>query len=292
MGSELVQYLISGISQGSIYAIAGLGFFIVYSVTRVINFTQGEFVMLGGMFTVTFYTMGIPLLPAIILAVIITGAIGGALYGLLMYPARRASPITLILLTIGAAIVMEGIAQQAWGLETRSMPYFLDTPSLDILGATMFGQTPWIVGTALLMVIGLFLFFEHTLLGKALRSCADNPLGARMVGISVERMALVSFLLAAILGAVAGAVMVPQIMVSVHSGIPLAIKGLLAAFIGGLGRAPGVIAGGLALGIAEAMAAGFIDSGLRDAIALGLLVAILLWRRGGLIGRLETEQQW
>jgi branched-chain amino acid transport system permease protein len=280
--SAFLQFFISGVNLGCIYAALGLGFFIVYSVTHVLNLAQGEFVMLGGMLTVSFYTMGIPLSPSILLAVIATAISGAVLYRFILYPARNSSGATLTFLTVGFAFAIEGIALLLWGWQYRSLPNFWGSPNIQLWGATIFGQTTWVVGITLLMVIGLFLLFGRTVQGKALRACADEPLGARIMGISIERMALFSFVLAAALGAVIGATITPLTMTSYSIGFPLTIKGLLAAFVGGITRAEGVILGGITLGIAEAITAGLIPGGYHGVIALGILLVVFLCRPRGL----------
>jgi branched-chain amino acid transport system permease protein len=135
----------------------------------------------------------------------------------------------------------------------------------------------------ILMVAGLYYFFGHTMLGRALRACADEPLGARTVGISPERMGLLAFVIAAALGAVAGATITPLTMTAYNVGIPLTIKGLLAAFVGGMHRAEGVIVGGLLLGLTEALSAGLMPGGYHDAIALTILLIVFLVRPRGLL---------
>lgn len=281
--STALQIFFSGLNLGSIYTALGLGFFVVYSVTRVLNLAQGEFVMLGGMLTVSFYTMGIPLPASIALAVVITGLVGAGFYRFIIYPARNASGATKVFLTLGFTFIIEGVALRIWGWEFRILPAFLDTPSIQLWGATIFGQTPWVIGITLLMVVGLFFYFGRTIQGKALRACANEPLGARLMGISIERMALFSFILAAGLGAVVGALITPLTMTSYSMGLPLAAKGLLAAFVGGITRAEGVILGGFIYGMIEAITAGVIPGGYHNAIALLILVVIFLSRRRGLL---------
>ena len=281
--ATVLQSLISGLTLGCIYAALGLGLFVVYGVTRVLNLAQGEFVMLGGMLTVSFCSMGVPLFGAIVLAVIVTIVSGAALYLLVIRPAKNASGSTLAFLTVGFAYAIEGITLLVWGWEYHSLTNFLGSSSIHLWGATIFGQAPWVVGMTVLMVVGLFFFFNRTMVGKALRACADEPRGARSVGISIEKMALLSFVLAAGLGAVAGATITPLTMTAYNIGIPLTIKGLLAAFLGGIHRAEGVILGGLLVGFAEALSAGLMPTGYHDAIALGLLLLVFLARPQGLL---------
>lgn len=281
--SALLQFLISGINLGCIYAAIGLGLFVVYSVTRVLNLAQGEFVMLGGMMTVGFMDIGIPLLSALLITVIISAAIGAFLYQFIIYPARHSSGSTFVFLTAGFAFALEGIVLLVYGWEYHGIASFLNTPNINLQGATIFGQTLWIVGTTLAMVFGLFFFFGHTIYGKALRACADQPLGARIVGINPERMALFAFILAGGLGAVAGAVITPLTMTSYNIGLPLTVKGMLAAFVGGLNKAEGVILGGMVLGLAEAMSAGLMPSAYHNVIALVVLIVVFLCRPRGLV---------
>lgn len=281
--SVALQIFLSGLNLGCIYAALGLGFFVIYSVTRVLNLAQGEFVMLGGMLTVSFYTIGIPLFSSILLSVVITALAGAGLYRFIIYPARKSSGMTKVFLTLGCAFIIEGIALRVWGWEFRSLPAFFNTSSIQLWEATIFGQTPWVIGITLLMVIGLSFFFGHTIQGKAMRACADEPLGARMMGISIERMALFSFVLAAGLGAIVGALITPLTMTSYSMGLPLTAKGVLAAFVGGITRVEGVILGGLVYGMIEAITAGVIPGGYHSVIALAILVSVLLCRRRGIL---------
>jgi branched-chain amino acid transport system permease protein len=281
--STVLQSLISGLTLGCIYAALGLGLYVVYGVTRVLNFAQGEFVMLGGMITVSLCSWGVPLFPAIFVAVVVVSIAGAILYRFIIHPARNASGSALAFLTVGFAYAVEGLTLLVWGWEYRSLTNFLGSSSIHLWGATIFGQAPWVVGMTVLMVAGLYYFFGHTMIGRALRACADEPLGARTVGISPERMGLLAFVIAAALGAVAGATITPLTMTAYNVGIPLTIKGLLSAFVGGMHRAEGVIVGGLLLGLTEALSAGLMPSGYHDAIALGLLLIVFLARPRGLL---------
>jgi len=278
-----LQIFFSGLNLGSIYTALGLGFFVIHSVTRVLNLAQGEFVMLGGMLTVNFCSVGIPLVPSIFLAVTITALAGAGLFRFIIYPARKSSGATKIFLTLGIAFAIEGVALLIWGWEYRSLPTFFNAPIIRFGQATIFGQTPLIVGVTVGMVIALFFFFGHTIQGKALRACANQPMGAKMVGISIDRMALVSFVMAAGLGAIVGAMITPLTMISYSMGLPLTAKGLLSAFVGGITRVEGVILGGIVYGMIEAITAGLIPGGYHNAIAPLILVLIFFIRRRGLL---------
>lgn len=285
---QLLQFAISGVGIGAIYAIVGLGFMIVYSVTRVVNFAQGEFVMVGGMLTAILYAAGVPLLLAMFIAVAFAVLLGCLIQRGIIHPARNASTVTLILLTFGVSIVIRGIALLVWKTDPHSFPAFSGEKSLAIGQAVVSPQAIWVVGTLVVLAVALYLFFDRTMPGKALQACAINPSAARMMGISVETMSLVAFGLAAALGAVAGIVTTPLTTTSYDIGIPMAVKGFVAALVGGLNRIEGVLLGGIVLGVLESMAAGLISSGFKDAIALVILILVLLLRPGGLLGGAEA----
>jgi len=285
---RLLQFLIAGISMGSIYAVVGLGFMIVYSVTRVINFAQGEFVMLGGMLSTVFYAIGLPLALSILCAIVITTAFGIFLHRAVIYPIRTAPVFTLILVTFGASIAIRGISLILWGTDYRILPAFSKLEAIHLGQAVINIQALWVIGTTTLMAIVLFLFFEYTVPGKAFRASAINKLGASLMGIKTERMGLLAFGLAGGLGALGGAVLTPMMTTSYDIGLALAVKGFIAAIIGGLNRIEGIIVGALALGILEAFGAGLIHSGFKDAIPLVIFLVVLYFRRGGLLGGAEA----
>jgi len=284
---QFLQYLISGLTQGSIYALVGIGFTIIYAVTRIINFAQGEFVMLGGMISFALaVSTGIPLVPAIILSVLIAAAIGAIMYTLAIRPARKASNVSLIIITIGAAIFIRGIAGQLWGKDYVRPPYWTGNDPIHFLGAYIQPQALWIIGTMLMVTLLLHLFLSYTMVGKALKACAINPRAAGLVGINAKTMALIAFVLAAAIGGIGGSVMAPLTITSYGVGVMLGLKGFVAASIGGFKSPIAAVIGGIGLGIIEALAVainwGPFTSDYKDAIALVILLLILLFRSGKL----------
>jgi len=284
---QFLQYLVSGLTQGSIYALVGLGFTIVYAVTRIINFAQGEFVMLGGM--LSFYLIsaaGIPMAPALILSVLIAMVIGMIMYLLAIRTARRASVISLIIITIGAAIFIRGIAGVGWGVDFVRPPFFTGGESISFLGAYIHPQALWIIGTTLVVTILLHLFLTYTMLGKALKACAINPRASGLVGINTRAMALIAFAIAAALGGIGGVVMAPMTLTSYNVGVMLGLKGFVAASIGGFKSPVAAVIGGITLGIIESLVVGVdwgpFTSAYKDVIALVVLLLILLIRSGWL----------
>ncbi len=278
---QLAQYLVSGLTQGSIYAIVGLGFTIIYSVTGIINFAQGEFVMLGGMLAYTllaFFKLPVPL--AFVLAILLVAGAGYLLNRLAIRPARHASVLSLIIVTIGASVFIRGIAGQAWGKDPFPIPAFSGEEAIPIAGAMVLPQSLWIMGTALAITAVLHVFMGYTMLGKALRACAVNRRAAALVGIDAQTMSMISFSLSGALGAVGGIIIAPVSMTSYDVGLMLGLKGFVAAALGGFTSLIATVVGGIVLGVAEALGAGLISSAYKDAIAIAILFLALFFRAG------------
>ena len=286
MSPELVwQLVLSGITTGGTYALIALGFSLVYNATGVINFAQGEFVMLGGMITATtMAAWGLPLWLAVIVALAITTAVGIVLDRAAIRPARNASPVTIIIITVGASIFIRGVACFIWGPNERVLQAFSGETAIPIWGAHTTPQGLWVLGATLLIAFAVWVVFEFTVIGKAMRACAINARAARLCGIDTNRMVSWAFALAAFSGAAAGIVLAPMTMTQYHIGSMLGLKGFCAAMLGGLGNGLGAIAGGFLLGILEALGAGLISSAYKDAIAFVILLIVLLLRPSGLLG--------
>lgn len=281
--SQVLQYVLSGLVVGGIYALIGLGFVIVYSVTRVINFAQGEFVMLGALLMVTFGGQGLPLPLAFLLVLLAASGIGALLERVAIHPVRNASVLTLIIITIGASIALRGAALLVWGTDPFALPPFSPGPPLRFGQAILVRQGLWVLAVALAIFVGLWAFFTRTYLGKALQACAINPRAARLMGIRVDRMSLLAFALAGGLGAAAGIVIAPITYATYDMGLMLGLKGFVAAVLGGLVSPPGAILGGFLLGILESLAAGLVSSGYKDAVAFVILIALCLAQVAGLL---------
>ncbi|MBI3453413.1 MAG: branched-chain amino acid ABC transporter permease [Rhodospirillales bacterium] len=296
MVSEFLQFLFSGIGNGAIYALVGLGFAIIYNASHVINFAQGEFVMIGGMATVSLIAGGIvPVWLAMPVAVAVAGGIGMALEKFAVEPAalRRgggASVVGLIIITIGASIFIRGAVEVWLGKDFHRLPPFSGSEAIDIAGAKLDPQILWVLGGLAAVVAGLKWFFERTRFGKAMLAASHNRLAAQLVGIDIRRVLLASFGLSAALGALAGILTAPITLTKYDIGIMLGLKGFCAAILGGLGSGFGAVLGGLALGLAEAMAAGYISSAYKDAVAFVIIVVVLILMPGGLFGAKSSER--
>ncbi len=282
--AELLQYLFSGVTNGAIYGLIGLGFSIIFNATAIINFAQGEFVMLGALAVIFCFSLGLSLPVSFLLAVVAVTLLGLVFERLAIRPARQATPISLIIITVGGAVFLKGLAMVLWGKDAYTLPPFSGQEPLMLLGATILPQSLWIIGLTLLLVAGLEAFLHLTIQGKAMRAASYNPVAARLVGIRVSQMIQFSFGLSAALGAAAGVMIAPITMGVYDMGTMLGLKGFCAAVIGGLGSILGVVLGGLLLGIAEALASGLISSGYRDAVAFLILLCVLFLRPQGLIG--------
>ncbi len=285
---QVLQFLITGITNGSIYALIALGFVVIYSVTSVINFAQGEFAMLGALMAVSLITAGLPQGLALVVAVIGVGILSAVLYRVGLWPARDASPLTLIIITIGAALAIRGLALVVWGTDPYQMAPFTVGSPLQVGGAVIRLQSLWVLGTTLVLQPLLNLFFTRTMLGRSLRACAVNRLAARLMGIRTDRMALLAFGLSGAVGALGGVIIAPIIFATYDMGLMLSLKGFVAAVMGGLVNYPAAVAGGFLLGILESLGAGFISSGYKDAIAFIALFIILLSKPRWLV-RAEQE---
>jgi len=291
MSAQLVQFLLTGLTVGAIYALVALGFAIIYNASHVINFAQGEFVMIGGMAAAGFVEAGLPLPLAALLAVGGAMLVGLALAKFAIEPARGASVVTLIIITIGASILLRGLASLLWDKKIHSLPAFSGEAPLKLGGATLLPQTLWVLGATLVTVALLWWFFNRTLTGKAILAVSHNRLAAQLMGISVRRVLLVSFGLSAALGALAGVLIAPIAFTSWDVGVMLGLKGFAAAILGGMGSGPGAIIGGLALGLIESLGAGYLSSAYKDVFAFVIILAALIFLPDGLAGRRRATER-
>ena len=291
LASQLFQYLITGVTVGSVYAMVAVGFNIIYNVTEIINFAQGEFVMLGGLIMVFIHvSLGLPLVLAFLLTVVLVTLVGMLLDRLAINPIRQPTVLTLIIATIAASILLKGAAMFIWGKDPFDLPAFSGRNPIAVLGAVIQPQYFWVIGFLILTVIILTIFFDKTIIGKAMSACADNPDAASLVGINVKRMILLSFALSAAIGAVAGITVTPISLMEYDRGAMLAIKGFGAAVLGGLGSFPGAVIGGLIMGAIESFGAGLVSSGYKDAFALIVLLVVLFFRPSGILGDIEISK--
>jgi branched-chain amino acid transport system permease protein len=288
--SQVVQYCLSGITVGSVYAITAIGFNIIYCTTGIINFAQGEFLIVGAMTAISLSQV-VPLPVAIALAVLITTLLGGLIEIVFLRPVKNGTALRLIVVTIGLSIVIREAMLHIWDEKVRSLPYFTGSPvsTVSLLGAHISPQVLWVLGVSVVIVVVLTLFFRCTLTGWAMRACADDRMAACLCGINDRRMATLSFMLSAGIGALAGCVISPVTQAQYDMGAPLAIKGFTVAILGGLGNSVGAVAAGLLLGVLESLVVSQLPAAYTEVVSIAVLLLVLILRPSGLFSRSDVS---
>ena len=285
-----LQLVLSGLGTGSIYALVALGFNVIFKSTGAINFGQGEWVMLGGMSAAALVAASFPVPLACLAAVLVVAAVGVVSERLVVAPLRQRTPVLVTLITIGLGIATKSAVMLTLGKDPAGYPGFSGDATVSLLGASIPSQTLWIGGVTLVFLLGAQVFFERTILGKALRATAADPTAAALMGIKVARMITLSFGLGALAGGLAGVLITPLTFTSYDQGTVMGFKGFSAAMLGGIGSLPGAVLGGVVLGLVEALVAGYLSSQFKDAVAFFILLLVLFVRPAGLIGRIAPER--
>lgn len=283
--SGWAQFAVTGIVTGSIYALVALGFNAVFNATDVVNFAQGEFVMLGGLLSYTgSELLGLPVAAAVVLAVLAVAVIGGLLQLLVVQPAKQATVLGLTLATVAAALFATAMARAAWGVNALNVPAFMPGEAIRTGGVVITAQSIWVVAAALIAMLAMREFQRRSTTGLAMQAVALNRPAAEAVGISVSKMVLLAFVLAGALGGLGGVLLAPITGAAYGIGLGLTIVGFTAAVLGGLGSISGAVVGGLALGMIEALSAGVISSAWQQVVPMALLILILMVRPTGILG--------
>jgi branched-chain amino acid transport system permease protein len=288
--TDLLQFLFSGVTRGSIYGMVGIGFALIYRSSHVINFAQGEFVMMGGMGSVALLAAGLPLPLAGAGAILIAVLVGIAIQLGIVAHMRAPSTLAIIIVTVGISMLLRGAVEALLGRQFFSLQGFSGEAPLLIFGAKLHPQSAWILGCLLLVATAMWLFFRLTLLGKGVQAVSSNKLAAEISGIDVPFVLVLCFALSAALGALAGLLTTPITLTQFDVGIALGMKGFCSAILGGLNNPFGAIAGGLILGFAEALSGGYVSSAYQDAVAFVLIIAMLLLRPNGLFSKPIAER--
>ena len=295
--SQLPQFLATGLTLGSIYALVAVSFVLIYNVTGVINFAQGEFVMLGMMITIEIAgqsPVSSPrLLVAVVVAVAMVAALGAVVERVALHPRATHSAVILLIITIGVSGALRGGALLRYKSTTYSLRPFTNGPAVTILGAVVKRQTFWVLGITAVSMVALWLFFDRTRVGKAFRACEINPLAARLVGIRPRRYWTFAFALSAGLAALGGATLAPITFATYDIGLGLGLKAFAAWILGGIHSAVGAVIGGFTIGILEALSNGYAPAGIRrylDAIPFVILILVLIARPGGLTGAIDPRR--
>jgi branched-chain amino acid transport system permease protein len=285
------QFLLSGLSAGAIYALIALGFGVVQNATGIVNFAQGDFLVLGGFLAysaLVSWHLSYPL--AFLLAVMVTALTGVILDRLILARARSREVLVLVFITVGASIFLRGLIKEIWGKRPISLPSLGGDTPVTLGPVNILPQHIWILVVSLLAFVCLHLFFHRTKWGRAMRAVAVDREAAALVGIPVPWMVAASFALAGALGGLAGLLITPVTPISFESGVVMGLKGFAAAVLGGYGHFGGALLGGLLLGAIEGLSAYFISSAYKNVIAFALLVLVLLLRPQGIFGWGESER--
>jgi branched-chain amino acid transport system permease protein len=286
---ELFGYLLSGVTLGFIYTLVGLGFTVIYNSSGIINFSQGEFVMIGGMGAVFLLYAGLPLGVSFVLATLITSIVGVLLWKLVSM-SKDSSLVSLIILTLGFSIFLRGLAQVVFDKQLHTMPSFVGEGTFEIYGATLSYQALLVIVVSIAIVMALFFFFKKTKTGQAMVATSVNKDSAKLMGINIKKILIINFAISAVIASIGGILLTPITSTNYEIGIMLGLKGFCAAIIGGLGHPFGSVAGGLILGILESLVAGYISSEYKDAVAFVVLLGILFFMPGGIFGNLKAQR--
>jgi branched-chain amino acid transport system permease protein len=291
LGQLFVQYLVAGLTYGAIYAVVGMGFNIIYNTTGIINFAQGEFVMLGGMVAVSLQHV-LPLPAAIVVAVLVTMVVGAFIEMAFIRWLVKPSVLRMIIITIGISILVREAALLLWGESVRALPYFTgnEVSSIAVAGARVSPQVVWTLGVCAVMVALITAFFQYTMVGRQMRACASNRVAASLCGLPTKNLVTLSFVLSAGMGALAGCVVSPITYTQYSVGTGLAIKGFTVAILGGLGNSMAAVAAGLVLGVLESFSVSLMPAAYKDAVSIAILLAILFVRPSGLFGAADASR--
>jgi branched-chain amino acid transport system permease protein len=286
--------LLAGVTNGSVYGLVGLSLAIIYSASRVINFAQGEFVMLGAMGTFALVTAAaLPWPLALVGVVVVAIVVAVALYQGVYRPLarRQAPPLTIMMGTLGAAIMINGAALLVWGPEEQFVPPILSLHPLSIGPLVTNSQQIAIIVAFVVFLIGTWLLLYHTRVGLSIRATGINPRVALLMGIRSERIVQFGFLFSALISSVTGVLVGPLLGGQISIGLLLTVKGFMAAILGGLGSPFASAAGGIAIGMAEALMAGYGTSLYAEPAIFAIILIGLFVRPYGLLGDLEAENR-
>lgn len=283
---DLLQFVFAGLTNGAIYALLALGFCVVQNTMGIVNFTQVDFVSLGGMFLFSgLFWGGMPMGLALLFAVAAVSAVGLLVERFGVRPSRSQDHLVLIFLTIGISIILRGAMKLIWGKNRMAVPPLAGEDPLHLAGASILPQAVAILVITAMAIGLLVFFFRGTRLGLAMRAVASNQTAASVVGIPVGRIKAASFALAGGLGGLAGVLVTPITTLSYDVGVLLGLKGFAAAILGGFGSFPGAVLGGVGLGLVESLSAGYLSSAYKDVVAFVVLLLVLFVKPKGLLGR-------
>lgn len=288
--ATLVHVVVSGLATGSIYSLMALSLVIIYNATRTLNFAQGEMLMVTTFIAWSAtHAFSLPLTLTLVVAVVSAVVLGFVVERLIIRRAIGATHWDVLIITVGLSLMLRAGAGLLWSHDEFAFPSFFSNRPFALGGVRVAPVSLGIIGGSLALMLALYGLFTHTRLGRAMRAVAQNQRAARLMGISVERVYSTSWVLAAVVGAVAGVLVAPVVFLSSKMGL-IVINGFTAAVIGGFGSMPGAVVGGMLLGVLENLAPLYLPSGIRYSVPFVVLIAILLIRPAGLLGTVERRK--
>jgi branched-chain amino acid transport system permease protein len=287
---SFIQLLVSGLATGAIYALIAVGFSLLWQTSQTINFAQGEFVMLPAFFILAAMNAGAPFWLAALIGIALSVIVLGWLFKVVIVdPMLRYGVLPLVISTIALSLFLKEAAKDFYSAQAQPFPTLVPATDLEVFGAVVSTQSLAVLMVAIVTVVALHLLLHKTRLGRSMQATAQNPTLARVLGIPVERMVLYTFLLNGVLVAIASILITPIYLAKFTNGEVLGMAAFLAAIIGGFNQVRGAILGGVIIGVLENLSAVYISSQYRGAFPLLILIAIILLRPHGLLGRAEER---
>jgi branched-chain amino acid transport system permease protein len=283
MLAQVLQFLISGLTLGAIYALIAFSFSLVFRTTRIMNIAQGDFSMLGAMAAIALVGAALPMFVAVPAAIILVAIVGLLIERVVIRRVLAFPRMMIVMITIGLSMTIQGLAAVLWGPDSYSLPHLSGADPIAFQGAAILPQTLWILGISAALSIAFLFFFDKTMIGLAMRASAENRLAASLVGVNPKRVVQLSFVFGASIGALAGVLVAPIVFMNFTIGVLLTTKGIVASIVGGIETNAGAIVGGLAVGLVESLAAGIFPSMYKDVIALFILLVVLCAMPKGII---------
>ncbi len=282
----LGQLIISGLALGSVYALLALAMVLIHKSTDVINFAQGEMATLSTFLALALLTAtGLPLIAILLLSLLIGAALGGLTERIAIRWLADAPPVNVLIVTIGLWIIFHHTSGWIWGYDPYNFPSLLPQTPVEIAGITVAPNSLAIMGVSFSLMLALYLFFEYTREGIAMRATSMNPRAAQLMGVRVSRITMLSWAVAGAISAAAGVLVAPILFLDFEMMVGVLLKAFAGAILGGFNSLPGAVVGGLFIGVAENLLGGYVSSAFKDSFSFLLIIAVLMIRPSGLFGR-------
>lgn len=284
--SVILQLVVSGLALGSIYALLALSLVLINKATDVVNFAQGEMAMFGTFLCLSLTTAtGLPLWLVLLLAFPLGALLGTLTERLAIRPLAGAPPVNALIVTIGLWLVFHHTAGWIWGWDPYRFPSLFAPEPVELLGARISQNSLGVLGVSVAVMGTLYVFFEHTRFGVAMRAASMNRRAAQLMGVDVGRVSLVAWGLAAGIGIVSGFLVAPLTFLDFEMMVMVLLKSFAGAILGGFTSLPGAVVGCLVLGVLENLFGAFVSSAFKDTFAFGIIVVVLMFRPTGLFSR-------